>query len=81
MIFTIKKPVNLKFQQHNTAYYVSNAVPLYAKCFDDDLIPYQVHDYLKQKGVMNFTKGLPTSLAMASEQQWDKENAWYSTFV
>lgn len=25
---------------------------------------------------MNFTKGLPTSLAMGSEQQWDKENAW-----
>ena len=25
---------------------------------------------------MNFTKGLPTSLAMGSEQQWDKDNAW-----
>ncbi|KAK5974390.1 Trehalase, partial [Trichostrongylus colubriformis] len=25
---------------------------------------------------MNFTKGLPTSLVMGSEQQWDKENAW-----
>ena len=25
---------------------------------------------------MNFTKGLPTSLIMGSEQQWDKDNAW-----
>lgn len=25
---------------------------------------------------MNFTNGLPTSLAMESEQQWDKDNAW-----
>ncbi len=25
---------------------------------------------------MNFTRGLPTSLAMTSIQQWDKENAW-----
>ncbi|PAV62606.1 hypothetical protein WR25_26434 [Diploscapter pachys] len=63
-------------KQHSTAYYASNAIPLYAKCFDDDLIPYRVHDYLKREGVMNFTKGLPTSLAMGSEQQWDKENAW-----
>lgn len=31
---------------------------------------------LQREGVLNFTKGLPTSLAMGSEQQWDKENAW-----
>lgn len=26
--------------------------------------------------MLNFTKGLPTSLAMGSKQQWDKDNAW-----
>lgn len=31
---------------------------------------------MQREGVLNFTKGLPTSLAMKSEQQWDKDNAW-----
>lgn len=69
-------------------YYVSNALPLYAKCYqDDDRTPHRVYDYLKvflifkknilqREGVLNFTKGIPTSLALASIQQWDKENAW-----
>lgn len=26
--------------------------------------------------MLNFTKGIPTSLVMGSVQQWDKENAW-----
>lgn len=30
----------------------------------------------QREGVLNFTKGIPTSLAMTSIQQWDKENAW-----
>ncbi|VDM43237.1 unnamed protein product [Toxocara canis] len=63
---------------HSNTYYVSNALPLYAKCYDDedDVTPHRVYEYLKREGVLNFTKGLPTSLAMGSEQQWDKENAW-----
>lgn len=69
---------NLDTKLHSNTYYVSNALPLYAKCYDDedDTTPYRVYEYLKREGVLNFTKGLPTSLAMGSEQQWDKENAW-----
>ncbi|PIO76778.1 alpha,alpha-trehalase [Teladorsagia circumcincta] len=69
---------DLEKKTHSNIYYVSNAIPLYAKCYDDedDVTPHRVHQYLKSAGVMNFTKGLPTSLAMGSEQQWDKENAW-----
>uniref|UniRef100_A0A158P8D9 Trehalase n=1 Tax=Angiostrongylus cantonensis TaxID=6313 RepID=A0A158P8D9_ANGCA len=69
---------DLERKIHSNTYYVSNAIPLYAKCYDDDddVIPRRVLEYLKASGVMNFTKGLPTSLAMGSEQQWDKENAW-----
>jgi len=73
---------DLETQSHSNTYYVSNAFPLYAKCYNEvdgderDLIPHRVYAYLKREGVLNFTKGIPTSLAMGSEQQWDKENAW-----
>lgn len=83
---------DLELRKHSNTYYVSNAMPLYAKCYDDedDVTPFRVYEYLKvsfqnrnpwvmplqREGVLNFTKGIPTSLAMGSEQQWDKENAW-----
>uniref|UniRef100_A0A915PSU2 Trehalase n=1 Tax=Setaria digitata TaxID=48799 RepID=A0A915PSU2_9BILA len=69
---------DLEKKLHSNTYYISNALPLYAKCYDDDdeVIPRRAYEYLKREGVLNFTKGLPTSLAMESEQQWDKENAW-----
>ncbi|VDN50262.1 unnamed protein product [Dracunculus medinensis] len=68
---------DLDSKLHSNTYYVSNALPLYAKCYDeDDVVPHRVYEYLKREGILNFTKGLPTSLAMGSEQQWDKENAW-----
>ncbi|CAD5208168.1 unnamed protein product [Bursaphelenchus xylophilus] len=69
---------DLESKKHSNTYYVSNALPLYAKCFDDEdeVTPFRVYEYLKREGVLNFTKGIPTSLAMGSEQQWDKENAW-----
>lgn len=69
---------DLETKRHSNIYYVSNALPLYAKCYDDedDVTPHRVYEYLKREGILNFTKGLPTSLAMGSEQQWDKENAW-----
>jgi alpha,alpha-trehalase len=69
---------DLEQKRHSNTYYVSNAVPLYSKCFDDedDVTPHRVYDYLKREGVLNFTKGIPTSLAFTSEQQWDKDNAW-----
>ncbi|KAK0423623.1 hypothetical protein QR680_008240 [Steinernema hermaphroditum] len=69
---------DIEFGTHSNTYYVSNAAPLYAKCYDDedDVTPRKVYAYLEREGVLSFTKGLPTSLAMGSEQQWDKENAW-----
>ncbi|EFP11662.1 CRE-TRE-1 protein [Caenorhabditis remanei] len=68
---------DIELKTHSNQYYVSNAVPLYAKCYDeDDEVPHRVHDYLERQGVLKFKKGLPTSLAMSSSQQWDKENAW-----
>ncbi|CCD71475.1 Trehalase [Caenorhabditis elegans] len=68
---------DIELKTHSNQYYVSNAVPLYAKCYDDDDdIPHRVHDYLERQGLLKYTKGLPTSLAMSSTQQWDKENAW-----
>uniref|UniRef100_A0A7E4USK8 Trehalase n=1 Tax=Panagrellus redivivus TaxID=6233 RepID=A0A7E4USK8_PANRE len=68
---------DLETKTHSNTYYVSNALPLYAKCYDDDDdTPHRVYDYLKREGVLNFTRGIPTSLAMTSEQQWDKDNAW-----
>ncbi|KAF8365850.1 tre-1 [Pristionchus pacificus] len=69
---------DIERKMHSNTYYVSNALPLYAKCYDDedDTTPHRVHEYMEREGVFNFTKGLPTSLAMGSEQQWDKDNAW-----
>uniref|UniRef100_A0A8R1TM38 Trehalase n=1 Tax=Onchocerca volvulus TaxID=6282 RepID=A0A8R1TM38_ONCVO len=69
---------DLEKKLHSNTYYISNALPLYAKCYDDEdeTIPHRTYEYLKREGVLNFTKGLPTSLAMKSEQQWDKDNAW-----
>uniref|UniRef100_A0A914I4H6 Trehalase n=1 Tax=Globodera rostochiensis TaxID=31243 RepID=A0A914I4H6_GLORO len=69
---------DLEREAHSNTYYVSNALPLYSKCYDDedDVTPHKVFEYLKREGVLNFTKGIPTSLAMGSIQQWDKENAW-----
>jgi alpha,alpha-trehalase len=69
---------DLETKRHSNSYYVSNALPLFAQCFDDEKeeIPHRVYEYLRREGVLNFTKGIPTSLVMGSVQQWDKENAW-----
>lgn len=40
--------IKFHFKVHSNSYYVSNALPLYAKCFDDDsVVPHRVYDYLK----------------------------------
>ncbi|CEF66649.1 Trehalase [Strongyloides ratti] len=69
---------DLETKKHITEYYISNTVPLYARCFDDsdEIIPHKVYDYLKNVGVLKYKRGLPTSLRMNSKEQWDKENAW-----
>ncbi|KAK6057211.1 alpha,alpha-trehalase [Cooperia oncophora] len=40
---------DLEKKTHSNIYYVSNAIPLYAKCYDDedDVTPHRVHQYLK----------------------------------
>lgn len=41
--------LNAKFQLHSNTYYISNALPLYAKCYDDEdeIIPHRAYNYLK----------------------------------
>lgn len=60
---------------HVKQYYLSNVLPLFAKCYDKDATPQRVYNYLKREGATNFTKGVPTS-GVNSGQQWDSVNAW-----
>lgn len=43
---------DLEEKVHSNTYYVSNALPLYAKCYDDedDVTPHRVYEYLKREG-------------------------------
>ncbi|VDP32842.1 unnamed protein product [Soboliphyme baturini] len=66
---------DLDSRRHVAAYYVSNVLPLYAKCYDDDTVPMRVYNYLKKIGAFNSTRGVPTSF-IQSKQQWDSANAW-----
>lgn len=45
-------PMN-ELQMHSNTYYVSNALPLYAKCYDDedDTTPHRVHEYMEVREV------------------------------
>lgn len=38
---------DLETGAHVRQYYISNAVPLYARCYDDDRVPHQFYHYLK----------------------------------
>uniref|UniRef100_A0A0N5A169 Trehalase n=1 Tax=Parastrongyloides trichosuri TaxID=131310 RepID=A0A0N5A169_PARTI len=69
---------DLEKKAHIREYYISNTIPLYARCYDDpdNKLPPRVYNYLEESGVLKYKKGLPTSLRMSSNQQWDKENAW-----
>lgn len=72
---------DLERHRHVDAYYISNALPLFSHCYDEDVeneqedIPLRVYRYMKAIGAFNSTKGIPTSF-IDSEQQWDAANSW-----
>ncbi|KRZ76107.1 Trehalase [Trichinella papuae] len=66
---------DLETKSHVDVYYISNVLPLYAKCYDDEEVPSRVYNYLKRVGALNSTRGVPTSF-IQSDQQWDSANAW-----
>ncbi|KFD52483.1 hypothetical protein M514_06680 [Trichuris suis] len=58
------------------AYYASNLVPLFTRCFNDEpFVEQAVMRYLQEKDVLNMPHGLPTSLTWTDEQ-WDRPNGW-----
>lgn len=68
---------DLEQHRHVDAYYISNALPLFAHCYDDqdETVPLRVYQYMKAIGAFNSTKGIPTSF-IQSDQQWDSGNSW-----
>lgn len=68
---------DLEQHRHVDAYYISNALPLFAHCYDDqnETVPLRVYEYMKAIGAFNSTKGIPTSF-IQSDQQWDSVNSW-----
>ncbi|GMR33854.1 hypothetical protein PMAYCL1PPCAC_04049 [Pristionchus mayeri] len=69
---------NLRTRQHNTDFFPSIAIPLFAGCFDQlsmrqsgDLL-----DRMIEMGALNLTGGIPTSLANHTQEQWDFPNGW-----
>ncbi|KHJ41379.1 alpha,alpha-trehalase [Trichuris suis] len=66
---------DLENQRHVDVYYISNVLPLYANCYDDESAPSRVYQYLKAVGAFNSTRGIPTSF-IQTDQQWDSANAW-----
>lgn len=59
-------------------FYMSNLVPLFTGCYDknnqDKIVPL-VLNYLKNKNIMIYPGGVPTSFEHTGEQ-WDYPNAW-----
>lgn len=59
-------------------FFPSNVAPLWATILSEDTKEYyakRVLEYLKQKQVLDFPGGVPTSL-IGSGEQWDYPNAW-----
>ncbi|XP_004688881.1 PREDICTED: trehalase [Condylura cristata] len=59
----------------NTAFYPTNLTPLWAGCFSDPGAPDKALKYLEDKQILNYKRGVPSSLKN-SGQQWDFPNAW-----
>ncbi|MFH4973502.1 hypothetical protein AB6A40_000211 [Gnathostoma spinigerum] len=69
---------NLQTKAHNTEFYPSVAVPLFAGCYQPlNLAKSQrIYEYMKKVGVFKYPGGVPTSLILNSGQQWDFPNGW-----
>ncbi|KAH7724867.1 alpha,alpha-trehalase [Aphelenchoides avenae] len=67
---------DLEHKRHSNVYYVSNAIPLYAKCYDDedDVTPHRVYEYLRVHMVIDGfrTTGDPKLMKAAEKMaiQW-----------
>ncbi|KAG8522211.1 Trehalase, partial [Galemys pyrenaicus] len=59
----------------NTEFYPTNLTPLWAGCFSDPGAPDKALKYLEAKQILNYKRGIPSSLK-DSGQQWDLPNAW-----
>lgn len=66
---------NLHTNSSNTAFYLSNLSPLWARCFTQQDMQLKAFKYLKESGALSYPHGVPTSL-VASGEQWDYPNAW-----
>ncbi|KFD54549.1 hypothetical protein M514_04494 [Trichuris suis] len=67
---------DLDRKEHIKSYYISNAVPLYSRCFDNEnVIAMRVYKYMETVGAFASAKSIPTSFIKSGEQ-WDGENAW-----
>uniref|UniRef100_A0A5S6QFV1 Trehalase n=1 Tax=Trichuris muris TaxID=70415 RepID=A0A5S6QFV1_TRIMR len=66
---------DLEKKEHIKAYYISNAIPLYSRCFDNQNVPMRVYKYMENMGAFSSARSIPTSFIKSGEQ-WDGENAW-----
>uniref|UniRef100_A0A915HQV2 Trehalase n=1 Tax=Romanomermis culicivorax TaxID=13658 RepID=A0A915HQV2_ROMCU len=66
---------DLERRTHIDTYYVSNALPLFTRCYDNDTKPRRVYEYMRRVGAFDTSKGIPTSF-IESAQQWDSSNVW-----
>ena len=47
---------DLGTRRHVNSFYLSNALPVFARCYSDDGGPRSLHRYLLATGALNFTK-------------------------
>ncbi|XP_038610020.1 trehalase isoform X2 [Tachyglossus aculeatus] len=66
---------NLAKGQRHQAFFPSNLAPLWAGCAPGPEEGDRAVKYLQDSGILNFGKGIPTSLKQSGEQ-WDYPNAW-----
>ncbi|KAK0394558.1 hypothetical protein QR680_000804 [Steinernema hermaphroditum] len=69
---------NLRSKEHNFQFYPSIAIPLFTKCYHsmNHAQSDRLFNKMEQMGVLNYTGGIPTSLAKSTNQQWDFPNGW-----
>ncbi|TMS34048.1 hypothetical protein L596_001708 [Steinernema carpocapsae] len=69
---------NLRSKEHNFEFYPSIAIPLFTKCYHsmNHAQSDRLFNKMEQMGVLNYTGGIPTSLAKSTNQQWDFPNGW-----
>lgn len=71
---------NMLLRTHNTAFYLSMAVPLFTGCFQqlDEQRSERLYQRMQTMGALNYPDGVPTSLLNGTQQQWDFPDGWSS---